>query len=157
MSATTEATRNPRFTSVIDWQDFNCKISKYFTVGEVTRYDVRRIPRPGSIEAANILRLAQELDKIRHEWGAAIGVTSWYRPYEINLAVGGVSNSQHITGSAVDIYTMDGRDDKFEVFLDEYWCGALGYGVRSGLGFTHLDMRNGRWKHSEGELIRWMY
>jgi Peptidase M15 len=72
-----------------------------------------------------------------------IGVTSWYRPYAVNLAVGGVPDSQHITGAAVDIYPMEGGDQEFEDWLDNNWGGALGYGQAAGRGFTHIDLRPG--------------
>lgn len=140
----------------IDWKDFNCRVSKYFTVGEVTQNDLRRVPKPGSPEEKNCLRLAKELDKVREAWGAPIGVTSWYRPEPINTQVGGVSNSQHIYGAAADIYTMDSdgfsqRDHEFEQWLDKKaWKNrGLGYGISSGRGFTHVDLRQGspRWNY----------
>lgn len=134
----------------INWQDPSTKVSKYFTVGEVTQSDPRRIPERGSKVEKNILTLAAELDKIREAWGSAIGVTSWYRPPAVNREVGGVSNSQHINGSAADIYPTNGRDAEFEKWLDGFWGDrALGYGQAAGRGFTHVDLRPGG--------IRWNY
>lgn len=135
---------------IIDWNNSEQKVSKYFTVGEVTQGDRRRIPLKGSKEETNIIRLAVELDFIRIKWARPIGVTSWYRPPDVNAEVGGVANSQHILGSAVDVYDIGGRDQEFEQFLDRQWGDrALGYGVASRRGFTHLDLRLGR--------IRWHY
>jgi peptidoglycan L-alanyl-D-glutamate endopeptidase CwlK len=141
----------------IDWKNPKCKVSRYFTVGEVTQGDPRRIPAKGSTVEANILRLAAELDKVREAWGTPIGVTSWYRPPAVNQEVGGVANSQHIPGLAADIYTMDAPDQwhprnrEFEHWLDTTgWANrALGYGCASNRGFTHVDLRPGR--------IRWNY
>ncbi|MBW4617579.1 MAG: DUF882 domain-containing protein [Desmonostoc vinosum HA7617-LM4] len=144
------------YSGIVDWNDMNCKVSQYFTVAEVTQKDRRRIPTKGSEIERNILALVVELDKIRQEWGVPIGVTSWYRPPLINAAVGGVANSQHINGGAIDIYTMDGREVEFECFLKEHWGGGLGYGVASGKGFTHLDLRGGGWRRGAGK-IRWNY
>lgn len=136
--------------TVIEWHKPNFKISKYFTVGEVTQNDRRRSPIPGSLIEKNILFLARKLDVIRDKWDSPIGVTSWYRPPDVNREVGGVVNSQHLTGSAVDIYTYSGDENEFENFLDVEWSTRhLGYGVQSGRGFTHLDLRLGR--------IRWTY
>jgi uncharacterized protein YcbK (DUF882 family) len=134
----------------IDWNNPNCRISKYFTVAEVTQRDQRRKPQPDSIEAENCVKLARELDKVREAWDNPIGVTSWYRPEPINSEVGGVANSQHTLGAAADIYTMDGRDTEFEEWLDtKAWTDkALGYGVASGRGFTHVDLRKD---------LRWTY
>lgn len=135
---------------IINWHISEQKISKFFTVGEVTQGDQRRIPVKGSQVEINVLRLAAELDIVRAKWRKPIGVTSWYRPPLVNAEVGGVSNSQHILGSAADIYDLAGNDWEFEAFLDRVWGDrALGYGIASSRGFTHLDLRLGR--------IRWNY
>ncbi len=140
----------------VNWKDPNCRVSKYFLVKEVTQNDPRRIPKSGSEDEKDILDLARKLDHLREAWGVPIGVTSWFRPEPVNAQVGGVSGSQHTFGRAVDIYTMDSdgfsqRDREFEDWLDTVaWKDmALGYGVRSGRGFTHLDSRPGK--------IRWTY
>jgi hypothetical protein len=140
----------------IDWANPQCPISQHFSVGEVTKGEAERIPALGSEEECNIMRLAHQLDLIRDSWGAAIGVTSWYRPYEINLACGGVADSQHITGGAADIYPVEGDGQHFEEWLDIYWGGALGYGQHGGRGFTHIDLRGGGFKRGPGK-IRWPY
>ncbi len=140
----------------IDWDDFDCKISKYFTVGEVTNRDSRRIPASGSDVAKNILSMAIELDKIREAWGKPIRVTSWYRPVAINRAIGGASRSQHICGRGVDIHPLNGDIVAFQGWLDDRWFGALGYGARR--GFVHLDNRNGKGFDDSGEKgVRWNY
>lgn len=141
---------------MIDWTDPHYKISKYFTVAEVTQNDDRRIPLARSEAERNIVALAKELDQVRDSWGSAILVTSWYRPPAINRAVGGVSNSQHIYGAAADIYPANGNDLVFEQWLDRKWGGALGYGQSSGRGFTHVDLRGGGYEHGSGS-IRWDY
>lgn len=139
----------------IDWRNPNARVGKYFRVVDVTQNDSRRIPATADA-IGNILQLASELDKMREEWGSGVGVTSWYRPPLVNRAVGGVANSTHIFGKAADVYPLNGRDREFEDFLDRYWGGALGYGVASGRGFTHLDTRGGGWRRGSG-AIRWWY
>jgi len=141
----------------IDWNNSKAKISKYFTVWEVTKSDPRRIPTVGSEVEREILKLAIELDKIREDWGGVILVNSWYRPLVVNRAVGGASDSQHLYGRAIDIRPSNRASlPEFEKFLDRYWFGALGYGNH--WGFVHLDTRNGKGWMNEGEKgPRWTY
>jgi Peptidase M15 len=153
--AATEST--PLQKKAVDWWDGReDMISQFFAEHDVTNGDERRIPSKESDVEKRVLAMAAELDKIRQEWAHPIGVTSWNRPYAVNREVGGVSNSQHITGGAADIYTLDDRDYEFEDFLDRHWGGGLGYGVASGRGFTHLDLREGGWRRGPG-TIRWTY
>lgn len=141
----------------INWLNGPGRISKYFIVSEVTQNDPRRIPRRGSPEEAAILKLAVELDKVREAWGKPLAVSSWYRPPAVNKAVGGVQNSRHISGMAVDIAPIDpGEIYEFQRWIDAKWYGALGWGARR--GFVHLDTRNGRGFMSGGEKgVRWNY
>jgi hypothetical protein len=140
----------------IDWSNPACKISTFFSVGEVTKGEEERIPTPGSEEEINILLLAAELDMVRAAWGEPIGVSSWFRPYAVNRAVGGAIDSQHMTGAAADIYPLEGDPEDFEIWLDSRWGGALGYGAAAGKGFTHVDLREGGFDKGRGD-IRWSY
>lgn len=134
---------------VLDWHDPSVPISRYFTVGEVTKGDSRRIPARGSQIERNILKVASYLDEVREIFGP-LGVTSWYRPPAINAAVGGVSNSQHLTGGAVDIFPYDGRGLVLEAWLVKNWKhGGIGTGMTSGRNFCHVDIR--------GYYVVWPY
>ncbi|MFM7381749.1 MAG: D-Ala-D-Ala carboxypeptidase family metallohydrolase [Microcystaceae cyanobacterium] len=147
----------------IDWSNGSLPISQYFTVGEVTKNSKDRQPKPHSAEEKNILALAKELDKIREDWGSGIGVTSWFRPskrlgypQDVNRAVRGAYDSQHIYGRGVDIRPSQGDLYQFQAWLDKDWFGALGYGAKK--GFVHLDTRNGQgWKTGGVKSVRWNY
>jgi hypothetical protein len=156
IGAAHESSPNPPAKVAIDWNDFSCKISKYFTVGEATNRYTRRIPSAGSDVAKNIISMAIELDKIRAAWGKPIRVTSWYRPVAINRAVGGASRSQHICGRGVDISPVDGDIYAFQDWLDSRWFGAMGYGASK--NFVHIDNRNSSGFDTGGEKgVRWIY
>ena len=86
---------------------------------------------------------------MREAWGSPLLVNSWYRPPDINRAVGGASNSQHLYGKAADIRPAQGNIYDFQKWLDNVaWKDkAVGYGAKK--GFVHVDLRPGR--------IRWNY
>jgi uncharacterized protein YcbK (DUF882 family) len=143
----------------INWKDNDQKVSKYFTVGEVTQDDDRRIPTD-PIVIKNILKLATELDKVRGAWGSPIRVSSWYRPKQVNREVGGAYGSKHILGYAADILPVNGSVIEFEKWLDARWNDGLGYGARK-KGFVHVDLRHQRGFLDNGETKqksdRWNY
>jgi len=132
---------------VPDWGNFKSKVSKYFTVGEVSQNSRERIVY-NTVHQANVLRLAAELDKVREAWGHPIGVTSWYRPPAVERRVRG-SFANHPFGFAADIYPLGGGSIwAFERWLDKFWGrkGGLGYGAKK--GFVHVDLRHyRRWNY----------
>ena len=108
-----------------------------FTWGEATK-DATRIPANATI-VNNIIALARQLQRARNEIARPFFVNSWYRPPNVNAAVGGVSNSQHLYGKAVDIQVSgySGRRVANAVML--WWPG--GVGIYSNLpDVVHLDI-----------------
>lgn len=108
-----------------------------FTWGEAT-HDATRIPDSVTI-VNNMIALARQLQRARNQLGAPFQINSWYRPPAINEAVGGVSNSQHLYGSAADIQVAgySGRAIANAVML--WWPG--GVGIYSNLpSVVHLDI-----------------
>ena len=95
-------------------------MAKYFTIGELCKSDValqKRIentPDNTTVERMQAL-MVKCLDKVREMWGKPIGVNSGYRSAELNRAVGGAKNSQHLRGEAADI-TTGSKDNNRKLF-----------------------------------------
>lgn len=126
-------------SAVIDWNDFDARITKNLTVGEVLQWDKRRMPAVGSAVPARIIRAAEQFQRIRDAWQRPLGVTSWYRPEPINTQQGGVPGSQHTLGTAFDIYPVGAGMETFYQWIRTRWSGGLGDGRHR--GFVHLDLR----------------
>lgn len=92
------------------------KLSRNFTLEELTASATAKAKGiknvPSTQEVACLTALAQNvLQPLREWWGKPITIGSGYRCPELNKAVGGVSNSQHMKGMAVDL-CIDGDIQK---------------------------------------------
>lgn len=146
--AAATSTSAPSPGATVNWADFAAPVGRYITVGEVLQYDARRRPKSGSPEEKALLALCREFDAIREAWKGPLGITSGHRPEPINREVGGVPNSYHVKGMALDIYPIDGSLDQFHRWLLPRWSG--GYGDGRPRGFIHIDTRNGGKFHPRG-------
>ena len=93
---------------------------KYFTFNELSYSATARkrgiINDPDEAQKDNLRKLVENLlDPIRERWGKPIFVTSGFRCPELNKAVGGVRNSEHLTGCAADI-TLNSKVDNERLF-----------------------------------------
>lgn len=79
------------------------KISPHFTLEEATKTSQPFDNSPDNDEdLATIQRTAMRMEAIREFLGGPILINSWYRSTAVNRAVGGVVDSQHKLGEAVD-------------------------------------------------------
>lgn len=83
------------------------QLTKHFKLSEAIKSDTANKlgldNTPDSTDLATIHRTAQRMEEVRALLGGQpIIITSWYRNDAVNKAVGGVSNSQHRKGEAVD-------------------------------------------------------
>ena len=83
-------------------------LTEHFTLNEMTasgtaiKLGIEN--KPGETETENLRQLCKNvLEPLRRRFGK-IRVTSGYRCPELNKAVGGVKNSQHMRGEAADLH-----------------------------------------------------
>ncbi|MDE6296551.1 MAG: peptidase M15 [Muribaculaceae bacterium] len=123
---------------------------KWFCIDELCastvaeRYHIRNVPT-AAVRYALTNLVENILDPLRDAWGAPLRVNSGYRCAELNRAVGGVKNSQHLFGEAADItagsHAANRRllnlivslDLPFDQLIDE--CGCR---------WVHVSYREGR-------------
>jgi hypothetical protein len=110
----------------IDWNNPQCKISKYFTVGEATYLaSIKEYHIPSEEEKTNIIEFAKKMDSIRELVQAPISVHCWIRPISVNCNndkyqgfnynahIGSKAlKSAHISGIACDFHVkgFEGND-----------------------------------------------
>ena len=86
------------------------RISKNFTLEELTRTKTGLINVPGKVELENLKELVDNvLQPLRDIYGDVIDVNSGYRSTLVNSSMKpkGAKNSQHINGEAADIDSRD--------------------------------------------------
>ena len=93
---------------------------KYFTINELSastkarEKGIKNVPDP--LAVANLHELVDNvLDPLREAWGGPITVSSGYRCNELNILVGGATNSHHKYGMAADI-TVGSKDKNRKLF-----------------------------------------
>jgi len=108
----------------------NIKIAEHFWLYEFQCPDCRCV----KID----VRILEYLEILREMVARPIYITSGYRCPDYNLKVGGVKNSYHLTGKAVDISTEKFNKVKISQYASQ--IGFRGIGVYS--NHIHLDIRD---------------
>lgn len=137
-----EATKMETFPEWFDRQGI-----RHFSAGEFERYfsrsrnGVGNSPPPRALWP-NILPALRVVDDLREAVGAPITLTSSYRSYAYNKAVGGVPDSQHLQFRALDIQSNVESPHELLTILrqmraDGKFTGGLGLYPT----FVHIDTR----------------
>jgi zinc D-Ala-D-Ala carboxypeptidase len=83
-------------------------LSNNFTLEELAATSTGLGNKPDQIELQNIQRLVNNvLQPLRDMYGMPIKVNSGFRSHIVNSSVGGASTSQHCSGEAVDIDSIN--------------------------------------------------
>jgi Peptidase M15 len=109
-----------------------------FTWGQVTHGGVRLPQQVAHVD--NMVKLATQLEKARDKIGKPFRITSWYRPEPWNSKVGGARQSQHLTGSGVDIVVAGYSGRQLGQALISWWPGGLGIYPGNRKHILHLDI-----------------
>ena len=111
---------------------------RHFSLSELTRSETARKlglgNTPSAEHAANLEELvAKLLDPLREAWAVkcaneqwgtpVLAVTSGYRGFRLNKAVGGSTTSAHCIGYAADLVPRNGRLAELKAFCREYLTG----------------------------------
>ena len=96
---------------------------KYFTIKELTKSDTairRGISNiPNKQQENNLYNLVENiLDPLREKYGKPIIVTSGFRCKKLNRILGGSKTSQHQTGEAVDIRSVQDTPEENKKIFD---------------------------------------
>ncbi|MGB4467574.1 MAG: D-Ala-D-Ala carboxypeptidase family metallohydrolase [Azovibrio sp.] len=114
------------------------KLSNNFTLDELTVTDTGLFNTPNAEHLANLVKLADTLEKVRAVLGGKpIKINSGYRSVDVNKTVGGARASAHLTGMAAD-FVCPGFGSPLEV------CQAV---KEAGITLDQLIHEHGRWVH----------
>jgi GH24 family phage-related lysozyme (muramidase) len=131
---------------------FTTLITPHITYGEICLNEERR-RFTNQAQCDICMELCIFIEKARAQFGnKPIIITSGNRPENVNQAVGGASNSEHLYKpgcGAIDWHISSVPVRAVQDWCDAKWPFSLGYGATK--GFIHLGVRAGR------PRVRWDY
>lgn len=127
----------------------NFNLSEFLKSNTATRLNITEQFNPPQFVIDNIDNLAQQLQIARDYFGEPMVFSSGYRCLKLNKAVGGVANSAHTSGSAVDIeFYSEAHAKKLIEALIKAGFKRIGLGW----SFIHVDI-----DHTKPTPACWLY
>ena len=119
---------------------------KYFSIKELTKSETAtrlKIDNTPTAEVVdNLTALVDNvLDPLRELYGKPIHISSGYRCPRLNKAVGGVANSQHLTGQAADINQGSHEENRRLFICLEEYCTFDQLLWENGGAWIHVSFR----------------
>lgn len=127
-------------------------IPKYFTLYELTKSATAQLNNVDNTPTFEIVDNLKELcrlilDPVRLQFGKPIYISSGYRCAKLNKLVGGVKNSQHLTGCAADLIVNDLRG-LFDVVKENPYIDQLLFESNGKTQWLHVSFApNGKPRH----------
>lgn len=102
---------------------FEITVNHLLYSATATRRGICNRPPMGCVSEvmANLKGLAELLNVVQRELRKKVVVTSGYRSELLNRVVGGVVNSQHIRGQAVDFYVEGMTAEKVASYIKQFF------------------------------------
>ena len=115
----------------------NTRLSKHFTLEEFINTQKYPCNKPTLQHVANMVYGCVMLLEPARQVVGPILVNSGFRNEDVNRHVGGVQNSQHLTGQAADIRPKDPR--KFQLLVDFLKNSEYTDQLLTGNGWLHIS------------------
>ncbi|TVQ55855.1 MAG: peptidase M15A [Spirulina sp. DLM2.Bin59] len=112
-----------------------------FTWAQATQGGTLMPPDQATVEA--MIRIATLGQQVSDRLQRPLLITSWYRPPHINQAVGGLPDSRHLLGDAIDFVCEGLTGNQIYWCLDSWWPGGLAR-YRRFPYLCHIDARHYR-------------
>jgi hypothetical protein len=123
------------------------KIGKYLTLAEITksqtaiRKGIDNTPNAAQLSAITYL-VINVFDFVKDKFPAAF-VSSFFRCYILNIAIGGAKGSQHEKGEAVDIDSEKDNNDIFNFIKDtlDYDQLIAEFPINGKISWVHVSLK----------------
>lgn len=137
------------------------QLTRHFMLSEFTKSSTAEalgIDNTPNLEiVCNLQQLCfHVLEPMRNWFDVPITISSGYRSHALNKAVGGVPNSQHLTGQAADIHLRSIEEGRqwFEYLMDQNFDQLLWEKDSCGHTWIHVSWNGSRNRHQVKYLTK---